>query len=119
MNQTLARWLLSGCVAATFLVDRPVSGQDAAEIQPASSLGTTAEAVQQTLQNVEPFPPAVLESQLVGVQFSFLSVDASIADAVFFAEQKEFQQLVKRVSPATQLRIEESQLAHRWNRVVR
>lgn len=119
MNQKIACWLFAGCVAATFLVDRPMLGQDTTELRPALTLETAADTIRLTLEKIEPFPPAVLESQLVGVQFSFLSVDAAAADAVFFAEQKEFQQLVKRVSPASQLRIEESQLAHGWNRVVR
>ena len=119
MNQTLNCWLFAGCVAATFFPARPTLGQDATERSSAETLTATAEAVRDTLQKIEPFPAAVLESHLVGIQFSFLSVDASTADAVFFAEQKEFQQLVKRVSPTTQLRIEESQLAHSWNRVVR
>lgn len=119
MNPTLNCWLFAGCVAATFFPARPTLGQDATERSSAETLTATAEVVRDTLQKIEPFPAAVLESHLVGIQFSFLSVDASTADAVFFAEQKEFQQLVKRVSPTTQLRIEESQLAHSWNRVVR
>lgn len=119
MTQQITVWLVAGCIAGTLWLDWPASAKDAVDAAPKGSSFSVANSVRDTLQRLQPFGSSLLTSQAVGIQFSVLSVDAQAADDVFFGSKNEFETLVQKLAPQTELRVEEAQQVFSWNRIVR
>ncbi|MHC4878244.1 MAG: hypothetical protein ACYTGL_17465, partial [Planctomycetota bacterium] len=119
MTRHFTNWLAAGCLAATIAVHQPAPAQDSADKPPQQSVLSASRSIENRLQKLGSFQKSTLTSQLVGVRVSILSIDAQVANEVFFSSEKDFTALVHRLAPDMTLNVEERQQAFSWNRVVR